>query len=213
MTEPDTLADTAFDQAMVTAAMAIAAQSGWHAVGPLAAARHAGLDLARARARFPRRGALLLALGRQADTAALAHALEDGSTRDRLFDVLMRRIDALQTHRPGVLALLRALPADPATALLLACATRRSMAWMAEAAGLTISGPLGALRVKGLVAIWLWTVRAWERDDSEDLSATMAALDQALERAGWFARLLAGTAATPDLPELPEEKPTETDEA
>ena len=103
--------------------------------------------------------------------------------RDRLFDLLMRRIDALQAHRAGVLALLRALPADPPTALLLALATRRSMRWMLEAAGIPTRGIHGELRVKGLVAVWLWTVRAWRADDNEDLAATMAALDAALRRA------------------------------
>ena len=49
--------------------------------------------------------------------------------------------------------------------------------------------------MKGLLAVWLWTIRAWRTDDSEDLSATMAALDAALRRAeqaaewlGWRAR-------------------------
>ena len=69
----------------------------------------------------------------------------------------MRRIDTLQAHRAGVLALLRALPADPPTALLLALATRRSMRWMLEAAGIPTRGIRGELRVKGLLAVWLWT--------------------------------------------------------
>jgi hypothetical protein len=110
--------------------------------------------------------------------------------RDRLFDLLMRRIDALQAHRGGVLALLRALPGEPPTALLLTLATRRSMRWMLEAVGIPTRGINGELRVKGLLAVWLWTIRAWRTDESEDLSATMAALDAALSRAdraaGWL---------------------------
>ena len=79
----------------------------------------------------------------------------------------MRRIDAHQAHRPGVLALLRALPAEPPIALMLALATRRSMRWMLQAAGvLPTSGVRGELRVKGLVAVWLWTIRAWRSDES-----------------------------------------------
>ena len=33
------------------------------------------------------------------------------------------------------------------------------------------------------MAVWLWTIRAWRSDESQDLSATMAALDAALRRA------------------------------
>ncbi len=89
-----------------------------------------------------------------------------------------------------MLALLRALPAEPPMALLLALATRRSMRWMLEAADVPVSGVRGELRVKGLVAVWLWTLRAWRNDESEDLSATMAALDSALHRAEQAAEFL-----------------------
>jgi hypothetical protein len=127
---------------------------------------------------------LLLRFGRLADQAALAEAGKDGSPRDRLFDLLMRRLDVLQAHRAGVLALLRWLPAAPAAAALLACANLRSMRWMLDGAGIDSRGLLGRLRVKGLLAVWLWVVRAWQADESADLAATMAALDQALGWAG-----------------------------
>src|ERR1019366_3553154 len=109
-----------------------------------------------------------------------------------LFDLIMRRIDVLQAHRPGVLALLRALPCEPPTAALLACAPRRSMRWLAQAAGVELSGLRGALTLRGLDAVWLWTLRAWQRDESDDLSATMAALDSALNRAEQAMRWLRG---------------------
>jgi ubiquinone biosynthesis protein COQ9 len=175
--------DAAFDRALIAAAFQLAAEQGWRSVSVAAAARAAALPLARARERFPGRSAILLRFGRMADQAALAESPPDGSTRDRLFDLLMRRIDVLQAHRAGILALLRALPAEPPLALLLTLGTRRSMRWMLEAIGIPTGGLGGELRVKGLVAVWLWTMRAWRGDESEDLSATMAALDEALRRA------------------------------
>jgi ubiquinone biosynthesis protein COQ9 len=188
--------DAAFDRALIAAAFQIAAESGWSAVNVVAAARAAGLPLARARERFPGRVAILLRFGRMADQAALAEAPSEGPVRDRLFDLLMRRIDTLQAHRAGVLALLRALPAEPPITLLLALATRRSMRWMLQVAGVPTSGVRGELRVKGLVAVWVWTIRAWRSDENQDLSATMSALDAALRRAesaaerlGWRPRL------------------------
>jgi ubiquinone biosynthesis protein COQ9 len=187
--------DAAFDRALIAAAFQMAAERAWSSVSVAAAARAAGLPLGRARERFPGRAVILVRFGRLADQAALAEAPSDGPVRDRLFDLLMRRIDALQANRAGVLALLRALPAEPPTALLLTLATGRGMRWMLEAAGVPTRGIGGDLRVKGLLAVWLWTVRAWRSDESEDLSATMAALDAALRRAeqaaewlGWRAR-------------------------
>jgi hypothetical protein len=184
--------DVDFDRALIASAFALAAERGWHRTSVASAARNAGLALDRARLRFPNRAVLLLRFGRMADAAALTGVSDEGSRRDRLFDLLMRRFDALQQHRAGVLALLRALPADPCLALLLAAANLRSMRWMLEGAGISAIGPVGTLRAKGLLAVWLWTARAWQRDSTDDLSATMAALDQALSRAeealGWLGR-------------------------
>jgi hypothetical protein len=175
--------DAAFDRALIAAAFGLAADKGWRSVSVAASARSGGLALDRARERFPGRAVILVRFGRQADQSALAELAAEGPVRDRLFDLLMRRIDALQTHRAGVLALLRAVPAEPATALLLALATRRSMRWMLEAVGIPVRGVRGELRVKGMIAAWLWAVRAWRTDESEDLQATMATLDAALHRA------------------------------
>jgi ubiquinone biosynthesis protein COQ9 len=209
-----------FDKALIAAAFQMAAAQGWRRVSVAAAARAAELPLAQARERFPGRAALLLRFGRLADQSALAEVQLLGSVRDRLFDLLMRRIDMLQAHRAGVLALLRALPSEPPTALLLVLATRRSMRWMLDAAGVGARGIRGELRVKGLMAVWLWTMRAWQADDSEDLAATMAALDTALRRAEQAAEWLGasdksgeaaepsaeGSADTPDEPP-PQEPP------
>ena len=187
-----------FDRALIASAFTLAGEHGWHRMSVTEAARHAGLKLDRARARCPSRLALLARFGRMADRAALAETPTEGPVRDRLFQLLMRRLDVLAAHRAGVLALLHALPADPPLALWLALANRRSMRWMAEAAGVSTHGLAGELRLKGLVGVWLWTVRAWTADESADLSPSMAALDTALGRAermaGW---LRLGAAATP----------------
>lgn len=182
--------DPEFDKSLVTAAFGLAGEHGWNAVSVAEAARRGGLSLAQARERFPSRAVILIKFGRLADQSALGDPPKEGSVRDRLFYLLMQRIDALQTNRPGMLALLRALPSHPKTTVLLGCATRRSMRWMLEAAGVSARGLRGELRIRGLVAVWLWTVRAWQSDETADLSQTMAALDTALNRAeqaaGWM---------------------------
>jgi AcrR family transcriptional regulator len=189
------MSDMDFDSTLIASFFRLAAEKGWRGTSVAEAARAAALPLAEARVRFPGRVAVLRHFGRMADRAGLAETPTDGTIRDKLFDLLMRRFDALQAHRAGVIALLRALPSEPPTALLLACATRRSMRWMLEAAGASTAGVRGALRVRGLVAVWVWTLRAWERDDSADLSGTMAALDAALRRAGRVAAWLGGDGA------------------
>jgi len=183
--------DEEFDKKFVACAFRLIASKGWSQLSLTEAAQNAGLSIVRVRERFPTRSSVLLRFGRIADQAALAEIETAGSLRDRLFGLIMRRIDVLQEHRHGVLALFRALPADPPTALMLSCASERSMGWILEAAGLRVTSSIAdQLRLKGLLAVWLWTVRAWRRDESADLSATMAALDVALTRADQAAKWL-----------------------
>ena len=179
--------DSDFDRALIASAFDLAARHGWRGVSVIEAARVAGLQPSRARARFPGRAAILLRLGVFADQAALDQPA-DGPVRDRLFDMIMRRFDMLEAHRAGVLALLDALPTEPGTALLLANATRRSMRWLLESAGFDTHGVTGELHTKGLLGVWLWTLRAWRHDESADMAATMSALDHALKRAEQVAR-------------------------
>ncbi len=198
-----TMTDSEFDTALITAAFRIAADDGWRKVTVADAARAADLKLPRARDRFPVKSFILLRFGSLADQMALTDASTEGSIRDRLFDLLMRRFDALQAQRDGIKALLRALPADPATALMLGCASRTSMRWMLQGAGVLATGLRGELQVKGLLAVWLWGMRAWEKDTSDDLSATMAAVDKALERAEQVASWLSGDQPATQLPPVP----------
>jgi hypothetical protein len=186
--------DNEFDAALLKTAFAIGAERGWRNVSPAAAAREGGLDLARARERFIGPGAILREFGKMADEYALTGALSEGPAKDRLFDILLRRIDFLQMHRAGVLALLRALPLDAPLAAWMAGQTMRSMGWMLEGAGLSALGIRGELRKQGLAAVWAWGVRAWVGDESEDLSATMAAFDVALARAEQVAQQFDGAA-------------------
>jgi ubiquinone biosynthesis protein COQ9 len=184
--------DSEFDQALVAAAFEQAALTGWRGLSVVEAARAAGLPLDRARARCPVPAVVLMRFGLLADQAALAQAATETLPRDRLFDLLMHRFDVLQQHRAGMLALLQYLPTDPVLTLALSTATGRSMAWMLEAAGVSATGLAGRLRVAGLVGVWLYTLRAWKDDESDDLAKTMAALDKALDQAEQLAGRLPG---------------------
>lgn len=204
------LPDEAFDHALIAASFMVIAGRGWPALSVVAAAQEAGLDLSRARLRFADRAAILRRLGAMADAAALEGFVAAGSTRDALFDLLMRRFDAMLFVRPGLAELLRALPLDPAASLLLLDATARSAGWLLEAVGVKTSGWRGALAVQGLSAAWLYAARVFATDESEDLSATMAALDRALAQAERAANWLAGSTVPRQPPQpFPEDEPFE----
>ena len=176
------------DRELVRAAFALAGEQGWQRVSVAAAARRAGIDLSRARLRFSSTMDVVARFWALADAASLGSDLAEGSVKDRLFEILMRRVDFLQLHRAGVKALMRSALLDPALSLYLTRQTLISMGWVLEGAGVSAQGLAGQLRCKGLAMVWAWTIRAWLRDESEDLSATMASLDAALGRADQVVR-------------------------
>jgi AcrR family transcriptional regulator len=165
-------------------ALSLAAEKGWRDLALADIAEGAGLSLAELYALYPSKQAILKAYSRKIDMAVLAETEKpEGPAKDRLFDVLMRRLDKLDPHKAGLERIAEDTARDP---LAMACSLARldrSMAAMLEAAGIPAAGLAGLLRVKGLSAVYLQGLRAWFRDDSPDKAKTMAALDRALGRA------------------------------
>ncbi len=175
------------ERRIIAAALDLAAEHGWTRTSLGAIAKAAGISPAELYARFPSKVAILRAYLGQIDETALADPVAaDEPVRDRLFDLIMRRFDALVPHKAGVRAILADLPADPATGLCLGPRFLRSIAALADAAGVKTAGLLGVLRVKALAAAYLCVMRIWLKDESADKAATMAALDRLLKRLEMF---------------------------
>ena len=174
-------------------ALDLIAEGGWFGFDLPDVAARAGIPLAEFSREYWTKTDLLTAFQRRIDAQVLAEAETDAADetpRDRLFDVLMQRFDALQPYRPALTVLARDLPRDPASALAVARNMRRSMSWMAAAAGIRTDGLKGALVLKGLMVVWTVSAQTWLKDDSTDMSSTMAALDKALSQAESFATMV-----------------------
>jgi AcrR family transcriptional regulator len=179
--KPEPAADPA--DAALDAMLRLAAQRRWAEIALADIAAEAGLTMADMLRHAPSRTALLKAFGRRIDAATLAAPVEaDGTVKDRLFDLIMRRFDALAPHKEAVRGILADLGRDLPSALCLLPGGLASMAWLAEAAGVAPRGPLGALKIKVLAAVYVATFRVWLGDDSADAAKTMAALDKSLGR-------------------------------
>lgn len=159
------------------------AAGGWRDLSYAEIAKDAGLSLAEAYQAYPSKAAILTGIGRDIDARIFASLEEDpldGSPKDRIFDLLMRRFDALNEHRAAFSALAWELPRTPGDGIALLCQLGASLGHMLEAAGISTAGLRGALRIKGLGAIYAAGLRAWFKDDSPDLAKTMAELDKRL---------------------------------
>ena len=60
------------------------------------------------------------------------------------------------------------------------------MTWMLEAAGVDTNGFRGAIRVMGLKVVYIKALRAWIKDEGDDMPKTMASLDKSLGHAEDF---------------------------
>ena len=169
--------------ALREALLRMVAAGGWRDLSYADIAKDAGLSLAAAHEAYPSKAAILTGIGRDIDARLFASLDEDpldGSPKDRLFDLLMRRFDALNEHREAYAALVWELPRTPVEAGCLALQLRRSLANMLEAAGLSASGLRGAFRIEGLGALYACAMRVWLKDETADLYKTMAELDKRL---------------------------------
>jgi AcrR family transcriptional regulator len=166
---------------VIDAALGLAAEHGWRRLTLAEIADAAGLPLPEVRGLFSSKTAILNGFTRRTDERVLAAGPADGSSpRDRLFDVVMRRLDILGSHRDAVRVIARDVAFDPLAAVCQGQQLMCSMARMLDAAGIGSGGINGAIRTKGLVLIYVRTLCAWLGDDSPDLSKTMAVLDRGL---------------------------------
>ncbi len=181
------------ENAILNAAMSVLARDGWRGATLRAVAEAAPCAMADLVARYGDYYGLLNAIGEQATLAALQETDASGGSqaiRDRLFEVLMARLDALQDYRPGIRALLPEQARDPVLAAWFAVKAPVHMARIAAAAGVQTHGLRGLLRVQGLTFLYLRVARVWLNDETEDMARTLKALDQALAQAERWAHRL-----------------------
>lgn len=177
---------------IVAALLDLLATRRWADIGLNDIAETSDVSLVELRKLFPSKGAILAGFVRQIDLDVLDHDVKDMAdepVRERLFDVLMRRFEALAPHREALRSVREGLMVDPMGAAAINQVSVSSMQWMLAAAGVPESGPLGAARAQGLVLIVARVFETFLNDPDEGLSRTMKTLDEELRRAeGWARR-------------------------
>lgn len=177
---------------LLQVAFDVLAEQGLQAFSLAAVAPRAQVPLVEVYRELPSRHAMLWALTRRTDEAMLAYdptELAGLPPRDRVFELIMRRFDALTPFRAGLERLARDARREPALVLLGSCRLDRSMRWLQDAVGLRSFGVRARLRRAALGAVYAQALRVWLRDDSADLAKTMAELDKGLRRIEAFAGL------------------------
>jgi AcrR family transcriptional regulator len=178
---------------IIDAFMALLAEKPFERIGFAEIAKSAHVSLSELRGTFASTLAILAAQMRETDRAVLAGGdadLADEPARERLFDVLMRRLEVLAPHKAAVRSLMRSASRNPALAFALNSLSVRSQQWMLTAADIAAAGPRGMVRAQGLALLFASVLRTWIDDQDRGLARTMAALDRALARGQRWSGLL-----------------------
>jgi AcrR family transcriptional regulator len=172
-------------EAVVEATMRLAADRPWNDIELADIAREAGVSLADLRDLFPSKGAILGGFSRMIDRKVLEGASDDLTgepARERVFDVIMRRLDAMTPYKAALRRIVWALRFDPLAMAALNQVGLNSQRYMLASAGISTEGPLGFLKLQGAVIVLSNTMETWFEDEDPVLARTMARLDRELRR-------------------------------
>ena len=174
--------------------MKLAADKSWDRISMRDIAEKAKLDLADISKDVSCKADILTLLARSVDEAMLKSLADDpveGDPHDRLFEVIMRRLEAMGEYDKQALANIIDNPVNnPADAIRLMFTAHDSINWMLTAAQIDDSGKPDMPKRAGLALVMARTVRVWLHDDDEGLSTTMASLDKSLrDGAKWLRRI------------------------
>ena len=185
-TAPTLTRDGSNREKAIGALMELLATMSFEDIGLAEVAGRAGIKLSDLRGEF---GSTLTILGahiKEVDRAVLAGGdgdMAEETPRDRLFDVLMRRLEVLAPHKDAIRSIMRSARRNPGLALALNAMAVRSQKWMLEAAGIGASGPRGALRAQGAALMFARVMSLWIDDAEDSNDRAMAALDRGLASA------------------------------
>src|SRR5213595_3779730 len=149
---------------IIAAFMALLAEKPFDQIGFGDISARAGVSLSVARTEFGSTLTILAAHMKELDRKVLAGGeadMTDEPPRERLFDVLMRRIEAMAPYRAATRSLMRSAACNPGLAFALNGLALRSQAWMMTAANIDAAGPRGMIRAQGLAALFASVLRTW----------------------------------------------------
>ena len=116
-------------------------------------------------------------------------SIENSSSKDMLFEVLMARFDILEENRKAFLEIYKILKKNPQQFIKLLPTFLESMIITAELSKYKVNGLKGSIRLKGLMLIYFITFFQWMEDKDPSLEKTMTALDKNLDQAEKLSKL------------------------
>jgi ubiquinone biosynthesis protein COQ9 len=186
------------------AAFALAERKPWHEITMAAIAQQSGLSISALMRDVESKAAILKDFSRDIDRSMLLVFEKyppEGEAHDRLFDVIIKRLEIMHPYRPVISSVMKRWFGDPGEAAVMLQSLATTVGWIAAAARVEEEPAWGSWRKIGLGRAYLKALSAWIGDDDPGLSRTMAALDRSLrdwaafsDRAGTVTAVMGGLA-------------------
>lgn len=159
---------------IVRVALELCAERGWRRLRMKNIAEMVGISTEELKDIFAEKRDILEAFYDDLDQQSLAVGvdMDEETVRDRLFAMMMERLDCASPHREAVRKMLA--EGMPKQAL---CRSKRWLGKVLKQAGASQGSPAAPLQQLALMAVWAMVMPVWLQDRSQDLSRTMAALD------------------------------------
>lgn len=177
------------EQAIVDTALSLAEDKDWESVRLYQVAEELNISLDEIRRHFREKEGIIDAWFDRADRAMLKTSEKEGfehnNTREKLHRLLMSWLAALQQHRRVTRQMIfgKLEPGHIHYQVQGLLRVSRTVQWLREAAGLSVTLPGRAIEETALTALYLVTFAKWMFDDSEDSQSTSRFLQNRLNSA------------------------------
>ena len=168
---------------IIDALMALAGETRWGDITLPMIAERAGVTLADLRDQFPSKGAILGGFAKRIDRIVLEGVSPEmlgEPARERVLDVMMRRLDALAPYKAALREIAQAARRDPLMLAALNQLAINSWRYMLASADIDTEDEFGLIRIQGAAIVFARTLETWFDDEGEDMARTMARLDKEL---------------------------------
>ncbi len=184
MTAQNSSQSTATLHDLIDQGAQIISESGWQHFSLHQLAQEAGCPDHEIYGKIPSKEAFLSFFSQRITTMTLETVDLDGldSPRDILFEVMMSRLDQLTPYKGCLQQLEGELWSDPRSLLTFLPKMAEAFEWMLSLAGFSTSGLKGLIKIQAFGVFYGLVVHQWLREDTVDLSRTLKALDQNLDR-------------------------------
>ncbi len=185
--------------ALQDAAKSLIARKGWVRSTVPEIATEAGISIVDALRIAPNKAVLVAGTLDEVDARLGAdpdRAQAGSDMRDAIFAAIMAYVDQLQSEREYFAAVVQGLRFDPIGSAIIAARFEQSLDAILDHAGLSANLVAGFARRRAVGVLMLEVLRVWADDDSEDLSGTMAALNNRLTQIEGLIQSALGAALT-----------------